>query len=227
MIPTQPSAEKPASSLRVLLVEDEPIYQDLFSNALAGEAPQFDLQIVDCGADALRTFNDSALHFDIVLVDIGLPDISGIDVIHAARKCWISTPVVVVSSCSDEVNVLNAIRAGAQGYLYKNDDALNIGAAILRTVKGEYPISPALARHIFKLAVPVHCCVKEVSGPAFAPKELELLVLISKGYSYKKAAHQMEIQLSTIQTYIRLIYRKLEAHSKIEAISNAQKIGLL
>lgn len=212
-----------------LLVEDEPVYQDMFRQALKGLALDWTLEVAGTGTEGLQALRQPPGSFDIVLVDLGLPDMRGVEVIRAAREQHPDTPVLVASIHSDEAHVLEAVRQGARGYLLKDDEAMEISSSIVRVMNGEYPISPSLARHLFRLAVP------ETPTPSpspedrllLAPKEFELLGLLARGCSYKKAALTMEVSLSTVQTYVRRIYQKLESHSKIEAIRKARSMGLL
>lgn len=210
-----------------LLAEDEPVYQDLFRRALEALQQGWTLQVADCGADALQALMQQPNSFDIVLVDLGLPDMSGMEVIRAARAHHPDTPVLVASIHSDEAHVLEAVRNGARGYLLKDDDAMEVSSAIVRVMNGEYPISPSLARHLFRLATPESANRLGDGQLLLAPKEFELLGLLARGSSYKKSAQDMGVSLSTVQTYVRRIYQKLEAHSKVEAIDKARSMGLL
>lgn len=216
-----------AVPVTVLLIEDEPIYHDFFISALQAMPSRFDLRIARCGTEALDFIKNSDHAFSILLVDIGLPDMNGLEIIQYCRNQSYSAPSLVVSSYADEAHVLQAIRAGAQGYLNKNDTHLDICSSILKTIQGEYLLSPGLARHIFQFIAPPSTQTQQSTEASLAAKELELLTLLAKGSSYKKAALQMNVSLSTIQTYIRNIYRKLQAHSKVEALSNARKLGLI
>jgi two-component system nitrate/nitrite response regulator NarL len=208
-------------------VEDESVYQEIFRYALQVLPDDWSLQVADCGKDGLRALEQPSGTFDIVLVDLGLPDMSGIEVIRCARAHHPDTPVLVASIHSDEAHVIEAVRCGARGYLLKDDDAMEISSSIVRAIYGEYPISPSLARHLFKLAAPETPSPQIEGQLPLAPKEFELLGLLAKGYSYKKSALAMDVSLSTIQTYVRRIYQKLEAHSKVEAIDKARSMGLL
>lgn len=210
-----------------LVVEDEPVFRELLQAALRELGPSLPTRAAGCGAEALRALSEPDARFSIVLVDLGLPDMSGIEVIRAVRTRHPDTPVLVASIHSDEAHVLDAIRAGARGYLLKDDTALGISDAISRAMHGEYPISPSLARHLFRMAQPAGSGGDSGPGLMLAPKELELLALLAKGTSYKRAASSMGVALSTVQTYVRRVYQKLEAHSKVEAITRARSMGLL
>lgn len=223
---TAEAAEASGRCRAALLVEDEVVYQDLIRAAFADPRLSGALRVVDSGADALEALRDPAASFDIVLVDLGLPDVSGLEVIRAARELHPDTPVMVASIHSDQSHVLDAIRAGARGYLLKDDSAIGISEAILRVIEGEFPISPSLARYLFRLAA-IESEAVPPGSLALARKERELLALLAQGASYKKAAQAMGVSVSTVQTYVRRVYQKLEAHSKIEAIDKARRMGLL
>lgn len=230
--PPVPSASLRSPLIRsqhvALLVEDEPVYQHMFRQALGALPQRWSLEVASCGQEGLQALRQPPGSFDIVLVDLGLPDMRGVEVIRAARELHPDTPVLVASIHSDEAHVLEAVRQGARGYLLKDDEAMEISSSIVRVLNGEYPISPSLARHLFQLAVPETASSPPPEGPLLlAPKEFELLGLLARGFSYKKAALDMQVSLSTVQTYVRRIYQKLEAHSKVEAIDKARSMGLL
>ena len=181
------------------------------------------LHAVGVGAHALTALRAPTARFELVVVDLGLPDMSGIEIIRAARELHPDTPVLVASIHSDEAHVMDAIRVGARGYLLKDDTALELSESIRRVLQGEYPISPSLARHLFRMAQPAAVS----AALTLSPRELELLALLAKGSSYKRAALVMNVALSTVQTYVRRIYQTLEAHSKLDAINRARSLGLL
>jgi DNA-binding NarL/FixJ family response regulator len=210
-----------------LLVEDEPLFQDLIAQAFRALGRQWDLQVFGSGREALGHLRTLDRAPDLAVIDLGLPDIEGIEVIRQLKRVDPSALIMVASVHADERHVLGAIRAGACGYLLKDDPALAIADALRRVVEGEYPISPSLARHLFKLAT--QPAAAEAAGPqiALAPREIELLRLFSDGCSYQRAARAMDVSMSTIQTYVRRIYEKLDADSKIAAVSSARARGLL
>ena len=210
-----------------LLVEDEPVYQDLITQAFERLAPDCRVRVCSNGSEAIGLLRQSPVVFDVILIDLGLPDMNGVEVIREARASQPETPVFVASIYSDETHVLEAVRAGARGYLLKDDTAIEISDAIARVIEGEYPISPSLARHLFKLARRADAPSVLPADLVLAPRELEMLGLLAKGHSYKKVAALMGVALSTVQTYIRRVYQKLEAHSKAEAIKRARKLGIL
>jgi DNA-binding NarL/FixJ family response regulator len=162
----------------------------------------------------------------LALIDIGLPDISGIDVIAAVRQRFAELPILVTTAFTSEETFLSAIRAGANGYLLKGDSDLSMCHSIELVLQGQYPVSPALARHLFRLAGGPN--VKHMPNDLnLSKRELELLQFIAKGCSYASCADVMNISLSTVQTHIRNMYRKLEVSNQRQAITKAQSAGLL
>lgn len=145
--------------------------------------------------------------------------------IRALRKRFSEQPVLVVSSIAAERSVLEAIRAGASGYMLKDGDAAVIAQGIRQVLEGNSPISPSLARHLFKLAGSPRVGQEEQMG--LTHKELEALRHLGRGCSYAETASLMGVGVSTVQTHVRGLYRKLGAHSKTQAVVKARENGLI
>lgn len=222
MTPATPST--PAIS--VLLVEDDLVFQDVFVRVFALLQGDWEIHAFHDGASALAALAEPDCHFGLALIDIGLPDMSGIDVIVAARLRLAELPIMVTTAFSAEETFLSAIRAGAHGYLLKGDAEASLAHSIELLMAGQYPVSPALARHLFRLAGSPSAMPLS-NGVSLSRRELELLQLIAKGSSYANCAEEMRISLSTVQTHIRNMYRKLEVNNQRQAIVKAQSSGLL
>lgn len=209
-----------------LLVEDEPEFQHLLKQAFAGLPGDWQLHCCRTGGEALALVA-SGEPFNLALVDIGLPDVSGLDVISALRDRSADVPILVVSVLSDQRNVVAAIRAGALGYVLKDDSQISITCAIEQVMRGVYPLSPSLARYLFSLIGKQPAGTKRLALPELSPRELELLTHIADGRSYAEAASAMNLSLSTVQTHIRHLYRKLDVHSQVQAVAKARAQGLI
>ena len=218
-------ANNPAQRL-ALLVEDDPVFQRVLAEAVAGLGTPWLTQVFRRGDDAIAFCRQSGGCPDLALVDLGLPDCSGVEVIRALTQRCPATPVMVVSMFADEARVLEAIRAGALGYLYKDDPGLLITQAIQQLLAGVYPLSPMLANYLFKLAGRERTA-SEPSAPALTPRERDLLAQIANGNSYSESAAALGISLASVQTHVRNLYRKLGAHSQVQAINQARDQGLL
>ncbi len=212
---------------RVLIVEDTPEFQEALAGLLDQMNQSWQVFSFINGQSTLEFVKQSTTPMDLVLVDLGLPDISGCELIREIHEILPNVPIVVISVFTNSEKVLNAIRAGAIGYLVKSDpDAIAQG--IEKVLAGEFPISPLVARHLIEL-------VNQSTDPSKAPKvdsplspqEHRLLEHIANGLSYAEVAEAMSLSLSTIQTYSRNLFRKLDVHSKTQAIVKARHAGFL
>lgn len=208
-----------------LVVEDSPEFQAAITHALSQTGEQWALQVADTGKEALALLAGRALRPDLALIDLGLPDMSGVAVIRAARNRYPKLPIMVVSILDSSDHVLAAIRAGARGYLYKGDSIVALAEGIQHVLAGGHAISPSLARYLFNLvqAEPLE------SGEAgsLSPREAQLLRLLGQGFTYDEAAERMGVSLPTAKTFSRRIYQKLQVNSKVKAIVAARERGLI
>lgn len=209
-----------------LLVEDDPIYIDLFKSVFAGMNGHWTVSVACDGVSALAALKDTRNRFSLALIDIGLPDISGLDVIAAARKHRTDLPIMVTTSFMGEETFFSAIRLGARGYVLKDVTRASLAQSIQQVLQGLYPVSPALARHLFRLAGSPDPAQSE-GKLTLTTREIQLLRLIAQGLSYSDCAHAMNISLSTVQTHIRNMYRKLEVSNHRQAVNKARASGLL
>lgn len=165
---------------------------------------------------------------DVLLVDLDLPDGSGIDIIRRESQRHPKLAIMVISVFGDEVHVLQAIQAGARGYLLKDSDSSEIGYSIQQLIKGGSPISPSIARHLIK-KFQIDPQVEEVNENAIilSDREHEVLELASKGFSYTETASILDISVNTVASYTKRVYVKLSVHSRSEAVYEATQMGLM
>jgi len=161
----------------------------------------------------------------VVLVDIGLPDGSGIDAVRACVKAQWPVDAMVVSIFGDENRVVEAIQAGAKGYILKGGGFDQIGADILTVLEGGSPISPSIARHL--LAIVKNGAVSAPEASPLTDRETQILRSVARGYKRHEIASQLGISAGTVGNHITNIYRKLEVGSNMEAVARASKIGVL
>lgn len=209
------------------MVEDDPGFQRSIADAVVQLGRHYRVQAFGTGAEALAWCRDPALRLGLALVDLGLPDLDGIEVIEAIRGRFPVVPIMVVSVVSSETRVLRAIRAGALGYLLKGDSSLSMTHAIEQILAGNYPISPKLARCLFRLAGQAPAAGDAGGLDPLTRREARLLELLANGKTYSQAADEMKVKLSTVQTHIRTLYRKLNVHSQTQAVLRAREHGLL
>ncbi|MDP1649012.1 MAG: response regulator transcription factor [Rubrivivax sp.] len=163
----------------------------------------------------------------VLLVDLQLPDGSGIDLIRAAQRLAPQAEAMVISVFGDEAHVVSAIEAGATGYLLKDASADEIAQAITRLLAGEAPISSAIARHLLRRFRATPALPTPAVASPLTTREGEVLQLIAKGLSYQRIAETLVMSPHTVTTHIKQIYRKLAVNSRGEAVFEAQQLGLL
>ncbi|WP_434356056.1 response regulator transcription factor [Parasalinivibrio latis] len=207
----------------VTLVEDDDETRERLSEVISGH-PDFDLldasATMKSGVQALLTFKP-----DVLLVDLGLPDGSGVDVISQIYANKLDTQAVVVSGFHDEHLVFDALEAGAQGYILKHDRSQNIADAIQLMLSGGSPISPLIARMLLqRFNRPV---VENVLPEALTARQEKILHYVSQGFSSKDIAEKLKISYHTVTTHIKNIYGKLQVNSRTEAIFEAKRLGLI
>jgi DNA-binding NarL/FixJ family response regulator len=211
----------------LLLVEDNPVFLDQLSVAIDQLPAEW--QVLSCinGETALDTLKQTTHGFDLAMIDLGLPDIGGLEIIRACRLKLPEMPIVVVSVIAAESTVISAIEAGANGYLLKGDSIAEITKGINQVMNGIYPLSPSLARLLFKRLC--NSTPQELNSEDFklTPREKETLKHMSIGHSYDQVAELMGVATSTVQSNVRNIYRKLNVHSQMQAVSKARNFNLI
>jgi DNA-binding NarL/FixJ family response regulator len=164
---------------------------------------------------------------EVILVDLGLPDGSGLDLIREARRLAADTGSLVITVFGDERSVISAIEAGARGYLLKDGEPADVCAAVHQLLEGGAPISPAIARHLLRRFAPDPEPAPEEDAPHLSAREVEVLELVVKGFTFPEIAELLGISAHTVTTHVRRIYRKLEVRSRAEAVYEAMQRGLV
>jgi DNA-binding NarL/FixJ family response regulator len=162
---------------------------------------------------------------DVVLLDINLPGMSGIEGVEHIKKRFPDTKIIMLTVFEDNKNIFHAILAGADGYLLKKTPPVRILQSIEDVVAGGAPMTPVVARQaltIFKEYAP-----KGTSEHVLTDREQEILLLIVKGIATKAIATKLSISHATVRNHIRHIYEKLHVHSKSQVVVKALQEGLL
>ncbi len=160
-----------------------------------------------------------------VLLDIGLPGMSGVAGIPRLHEKWPGAALVVLTVYEDNERVFEALCAGANGYLLKNTTPIKLLEGVQEAVRGGAPMSPGIARQVVELFRRFR--PPEKSNCDLTHHEIRLLKLLVKGHSYKTAAAQLGVTVNTIAFHIKSIYGKLQVHSKTEAVACALRDHLL
>lgn len=216
-----PSSER--RPIRVCIIEDQREVRDGLKMLIDG-TPGF-----RC-ACAFRSMEDALAAIDrdlpdVILSDIGLPGMSGIDGIRILRERYKSIPILALTVYDDDEDVFNSLCAGASGYLLKNTPPARLLESLSEVVAGGGPMSPEVAARVIRL-------FQTFRPPEQAPyrlsqQETEILRLIVDGHHYKTAAQKLGISVNTVSFHLRNIYAKLEVHSKSEAVAKALRKGLI
>lgn len=228
-----------AAMPNVLIVEDDAGFRDRYAAILAGDKAFRIVASVGTGREGMAMLD---LHKpDVLLVDLGLPDVSGIDVIRHASTHVPDCECMVVTVFGDEIHVLASIEAGASGYLLKDASSENFLAGIRELIAGGSPISPIIARRLLKrfhadstqpaLATSRPANTGDVTGTSsdifLSERERQILLLSSKGYNYPEMGKLMSISPHTVTSHVKKIYRKLAVHSRGEAVFEATRMGII
>lgn len=159
----------------------------------------------------------------LAIIDLGLPDGSGIDLITELNHRDPTILCIVATIYSDDEHLLPALRAGAQGYLLKEQPWQQLATLLSGIVEGRPPLSPAIARKLLGYFRPL----PPSAGEALTQRESEVLALIAKGVTQAEAAKMLGISTHTVCGYVKELYRKLNVSSRAEAALTAQKMGLV
>lgn len=225
--------------ISVLIVEDEPEFMRRFSDAVLADPSLHLVGTVSTGHAAKALLD--AVSPDVMLVDLGLPDMSGVDLIRYMATRRPACDALVVTMFADDEHVLGSIEAGATGYLLKDAVSERIAGCIHELHSGGSPISPGIARRVLErfrvsptpAAAPSPPGSARASPPGNAQpsplteRETELLRLTAKGLSFETIGQLMGISPHTVVAHVKKIYRKLTVHSRGEAVYEANQMGLL
>ena len=190
----------------VLLVEDQPAFEDLLADALRALDPSVKVHTCRGGAEALETLAQLDSRLDLALVDLHLPDGLGIDIVHAVRHQHPQAAVIVISALTSERTVFASIQAGASGYLFKTDTEPALRDTLANTLQGAPPIHPAVARAMLRWFDQSDPRPPEDLQPT--PQERATLRLIAGGLDTTEVARSLGVPPEQVRTTLRSVYRK-------------------
>ncbi len=166
-----------------------------------------------------------ALAPDAAFVDLGLPDGDGVELVTVLSSRWPDVPVVVLTVQHDDARVLAAFRAGARGYIFKDDVPVRLRHALEDALAGGAPMSAAVARRVLGLVAALPDVPS--SHEPLTAQELRVVSELATGATYEQSASALGVSLNTMRTHVRNIYRKLSVGSRTEAVMSALRLGLL
>lgn len=213
-----------SSVARIWIAEDNALYRGAVARALSAHATLSCERQFSTGGALLQALEEKGAAPEVILLDVGLPDGSGIDLLPRIRDLAADCRVLILTVFEDEGKITQAICNGAQGYLLKSAPVEELIQGIQQALAGGVPMTPRIA----------HCVLRLFSQ--FAPKqsdyglsarEKDTLELMVQGYIRKEIADRLGLSLHTVDTYLRGIYRKLEVNTRTGAVAKALKEGLI
>ena len=204
------------------------------SRVAAQVAPQARCALAGSLAEARAAL--VASRFDLALLDVGLPDGSGLELLPWMRQHAPAVEAVVVSSLGDDATVLQALRGGAVGYLLKNGSDIELQLSLASLQRGGAPIDPVIARRILALMAPapargplakIDAPPSQAGTAELSEREMDVLQLVAQGLSNREIAATLGLSINTVECHAKNIYRKLAVRSRAAAVYSARTQGLL
>jgi DNA-binding NarL/FixJ family response regulator len=225
-----------AIPITVAVIEDNPEFLSRFVEVIQSNADFSFGGAATTGNEGLDLINNARA--DVYLIDLGLPDVSGMELISHAAYVHPDCSVMVITVFGDDAHVIASIEAGATGYILKDSPAPEIADCIRMLHDGGSPMSPVIARRIlqrFRVAKPAPpvAAPRPVAEPAvtdsdtLTEREIGVLRALAKGLTYKEIGGEHAISAHTVAQHVKNIYRKLTVHSRGEAVYEATKRGLI
>ncbi len=214
---------RPSDPITVIVVEDDVLFRDSIRE-LIDDSPA-----IRCGAtfesceDALVALQDE-LAPDVILLDVDLPGMSGIEGISHFRRVSPASRIIILTVFDDDDKIFNAVCQGASGYLQKSASAENVGACILDVVAGGAAMSPHIAAKVLSMFAQYSEPKKEYG---LTIREKEILHHLVGGVSKKHIAETLFISQHTVETHLKNIYAKLQVHSQIDVVAKALREHLI
>jgi len=212
-------------TMRVIMIDDHA----LFRVGLQGLLEQRGIEVIAAvaeGSEGLQLAEE--MQPDIILLDLRMPDMNGLEVLQEIKKRGIKIPVVMLTTSNEEQDLVEALRNGAQGYLLKDMEPDELVGALRDIEKGKNVVAQGLTDVLARMVQgdPIEEKKKETPFSALTPRELEILCLLADGQSNKVIARNLGISDGTVKLHVKAILRKLEVHSRVEAAVIAVEQGL-
>jgi DNA-binding NarL/FixJ family response regulator len=215
------------NKIRIVLIEDHPEYREVVELAL-GKEPDMDLLrpfgTVEMALHSLQDNQGRHSPPDIVLLDLNLPGMGGLDAIPLLVATVPKAKIIILTQSNKEADVLRAITLGASGYLLKGSSRKQITDGIRTVMAGGATLDAGVAR--FVLTTLQERLPKEQTGPHLSKRELDVLSLLAEGLAHKEIALRLDISNTTVVTHINHIYEKLNVPNAPAAINKAHRFGL-
>ena len=205
-------------SIRVAIIEDDAALRNAIRERIAGDRRFVIVSDYASTEAAIKQLPQDLP--DVVLSDINLPGLSGIDCVRKLKPQMPNTQFVMLTVYEDAENIFRALTAGATGYLVKRASRSELLDAIVNVHRGESPMSSGIARKI----VASFQRTEPAETDKLSPREKQVLELLARGFLYKEIADQLQLSIPTINGYIRSIYEKLQVHSRSQAVAKFLRV---
>ena len=207
--------------IRIVVVDDH----TLFRRGLVGLLSEMEnFQVVGEAANGREALNTlEAENPDIVLLDINMPGMGGVETLTALRKKGVETPVLMLTISQHEEDLIGAIRAGANGYLLKNAEPETLQQTIKQVIAGKSVLAPEVTEQVFRMVR----SKQKGSANLLTERESEVLRFLSRGLTTAQTGSEMFISENTVKTHVRHILEKLEVSNRAEAVAKATQLGLI
>jgi DNA-binding NarL/FixJ family response regulator len=212
----------PGGYASALVVDDLPGARAWLAAALQAAFPGIEVATAGTLGEALARIDPPPA---LALVDLGLPDGSGMQLIEALRARGAATLCIVATVFDDDAHLFPALRAGAQGYVLKDRDRDSLAGMLRGIAAGQPPLSPSIARRLLRHFQPLPAA--DADAPPLTPRETEVLRLTAKGLTLNEVATALGLSRHTVSGYLKDIYRKLSVGTRAEAALEAARRGLV
>ncbi|PZQ62587.1 MAG: DNA-binding response regulator [Phenylobacterium zucineum] len=212
-----------------LIVEDRPDTRDWLAEVVADAFPGMAVATAGSLREARQWLashaEQPAWPLTLALLDLGLPDGSGLELVVELARDFPDAAPVVATIYDDDTHLFDSLAAGAQGYVLKQEHPETVADCLRRIEAGEPPLSPSVARRLLeRMRPPPAPRLRDDAG--LTPREVEVLTLIARGYSAPEAAREIGLKPQTVAGYVKVIYQKLHVRSRAEAVLAAAERGL-
>ena len=210
-----------ADRVRLVVVDDHALFRRGLVSLLE-DMPEF--QVVGEAGNGVQAVEVVAAQKpDLVLLDVNMPGMDGVETVQVLRQRKIKAHIVMLTISQNEADLLGAIRAGADGYLLKNTEPEELRKALMRVAEGKGVLSPEVTAQVMRAAMQP----ANPAQPALSDREMEVLRCLASGLTTHQISRDLFISENTVKTHVRHILEKLEAENRVEAVSKAMKIGLI
>ncbi|MDA9773512.1 response regulator transcription factor [Saprospiraceae bacterium] len=217
------------NKIRVAIVDDNIFLAKAIEKKIRNSNSRAEVIFVSEGSKLILEELKNGNKPDIILMDIEMPEIDGIELTKKIKLKWPEVKIIMLTVFDHEQKIFEAIQAGASGYLLKDVSAQSLTNAIAETNAGGASITPSIAFKILKTLQknPVNLSEKQEDVPRITPREKQVLELLQTGKTYQKISDALDLSEGTIRKHIENIYKKLHAHNKLEALDKAKRFRII